>query len=1001
VKSFGYYILLTVILYPTVACLGQETKFVTPIKYTQNEGLSSYYTTKIIKDSYGFLWIGTQEGLNLFDGNRFQTFTKRSPAKQKLNGSFVSDILEDKKRNCLWVLLSYGEACSIDLQTRRVTRRISLDTSNPENVKWRRCLALKGDTLWIAGLDFAYAYHIPEGKSLSIDIHAKCQLDKGELNISMIYFDHQQRMILCVDGYGIIILDKNLELLRTFRETELNTSGANTRLRFWDAVMLKRTLYMASSIGLKMLDTDKIKIVQRSDNRSPLIYHSEMQSIAASSDSSLLLSTSKGIYEYNLASRQTTIYRDNNPDHNLFTSTYDIYYDTATHRAWLGTLAGIASFPTRATHFRSFSEYGYEVKLKHLFSLLPVSKDILYCGDENGIYKVNTRTSEIVQIDKASSNLMLFKDARNHVFVSNKNGFYIIEGDKLKPAHTIIPSLKILNSDHLSCGIQYNDSLVLFGSIVQKGLAVWNTNTNKIQMFHRQSKETSIDGLSIINYLYKTKGEDVMILTERSIIAFNPLTHKYTTHTLRDNLTQEVMSNFMDMCEMEDRFYIATYGDGLIETDKKFQVKKIIRSEDGLNNTCIYRVFPFLNKAILATTNEGISVIYLNPLKVKNYFQTDGLNTNAFEQLCGYQDERYILAGGIDGFTIIDPALLPRNERPPDLYFWNTKVNAKSRVIDSCHIRMKAITIPTDVLQTTVSFSALNFSNPKEVRYAYKINELNNDWIDLGKQNFVDLIGLSPGNYTLQVRAANEDGIWSETPLALSLTYMPKWYQTGIFKLAIILMGGVLIYALLRYRIDQLRKQQEIRKEIGNDLHDDIGSVLNTLKIFTHLAKREPENKLHLDQIEESITQATTGLRDMIWVLEESEDTIFELMERIRKFAFPVCVANQIELHVNIAADKKTKPLIKTEKRNLLLFAKETINNSIKYAQCKNITVSLAQNGNAIRLKIVDDGMGFDLQQITYGKGLKSIQLRALQINFKFAMVSSPGKGTSVEVWCE
>jgi signal transduction histidine kinase/ligand-binding sensor domain-containing protein len=1000
VKSFGYYILLTVILYPTVACLAQETKFVTPIKYTQNEGLSSYYTTKIIKDSYGFFWIGTQEGLNLFDGSRFQTFTKRSQAKQKLNGSFVSDILEDKKRNCIWVLLSYGEACSIDLQTRIVTRRIPLDSSNPDNVKWRRCLALKGDTLWIAGLDFAYAYYIPERKSLPIDIHARCHLEKGELNIAMIYFDHQQRMIICADGYGIIVLDKDLNHIRTFRADELNVAGINTRLRFWDGVMLEHTLYMASSIGLKVLDTESLTIIP-ADRDNPLIYHSEIQSIAASSDSSLLLATSKGIYEYNLLSKKIVSFKDNNPDHNLFTSAYDIYYDSMTHRAWLGTLAGIASFPTQAAHFKSFSEYGSDVKLKHLFSVLPVSEDILYCGDENGLYQVNTNTGMIVQIDKASSNLMLFKDPANRIFVSNKNGFHIIEGNRLKPAHAVIPSMKALDSDHLSCGIQYNDSLVLFGSIVQKGLSVWNTHTNNIQVFHRQSKEYRIEGLSIINYLYKTRNNEVMILTERSVIAFNPLTAKYTTHTLRDNLAQEVMSNFMDMCETDDRFYIATYGDGLIETDKQFHVKKIIRSEDGLNNTCIYRVFPFANKAILATTNDGLSLINLNPLKIKNYFQTDGLNTNAFEQLCGYQDDQHIIAGGVDGFTIIDPLLLPHNTRPPDLYFWNMKVNTKSRVMDTCHIRMETMTIPTDVLQSTVSFSALNFSNPKEVRYAYKINELNNDWIDLGKQNFVDLIGLSPGNYTLQVRAANEDGIWNETPLALSLTYMPKWYQTGIFKFAIVLMGGVLIYALLRYRIDQLRKQQEIRKEIGNDLHDDIGSVLNTLKIFTHLAKREPENKLHLDQIEESITQATTGLRDMIWVLEESEDTIFELMERIKKFALPVCVANQIEFHVNIISDKKTKPLIKTEKRNLLLFAKETINNSIKYAQCKNITVSLMQNGQAIRLKIVDDGIGFDLRQITYGKGLKSIQLRALQINFKFTLVSSTGKGTCVEVWRE
>jgi signal transduction histidine kinase len=206
------------------------------------------------------------------------------------------------------------------------------------------------------------------------------------------------------------------------------------------------------------------------------------------------------------------------------------------------------------------------------------------------------------------------------------------------------------------------------------------------------------------------------------------------------------------------------------------------------------------------------------------------------------------------------------------------------------------------------------------------------------------------------------------------------------------------IYGLLRYRIDQLRKQQEIRKQIGSDLHDDIGSVLNTLKIFTHLAKREPENKSHLDQIEESITQATTGLRDMIWVLEEPEDTIFELTERIKKFALPVCIANNIKFNTNIQSDNKTRNLLKTEKRNLLLIAKESINNSIKYSQCKNISVSIVQFNQELGITISDDGIGFKMEDVIYGKGLKNIQYRAGQINFSCQMDATLNGGTTIHL---
>ena len=986
-----------VVLTLPASSVGQDVIFVTPTQYTQNDGLTSYYPTKIIKDTYGFMWIGTQEGLNLFDGSRFQTFTKRSPQKHRINGSFVSDLVEDKKRNWIWVLLSYGEVCAIDLQTRTVTRRVSLDTSNPDNVKWKRCLAIRGDTLWIAGHDFAAAYHIEEKKFLPIDIKTNSHVGKDELNIAMIFFDHLNRMVIFADGYGVIVLDKNFNHLQTFTKSTLQNRNANAKLRFWDAVMMKNKLYVGSTWALQIFDVGSREIKRLAVPDSP-ITQSEILSITASPDTTLLFSSHRGIYELDLRTYNIISFKDVYPDNNLFTSTYDIFYDPATQRAWLATSSGIASFPTRIKYFRPFSRSDNKTKIQHLFSVLPISENIIYAGDENGIYYVDVSTNEITKIDNTGSNLMLFKDLNNNVFVSNKSGLKLIEGKRLRPARSVFPSLSPLDADHLSCGIQYNDSLVIFGSIIQKGLNVWNTTTGKLKVYNQYSATHSIDGLTIINYLYKTKSGDVMILTEKSVISFNPLTGHYTTYNIRDITTNEILSNFMDMCEVKDRFYIATYGDGLIETDNQFNVIRIIRNEEGLNNACIYRVFSYKEKSIIATTNNGLSLITLDPFKIKNYFQTDGLHSNGFEQLCGFQDDHRIIAGGVDGFTIIDPASLPKNPRAPDIYFTNLSVKTSSGMIDTCHITMQEMTIPTDALQTTITFSGLNYTNPEAVNYAYKIRELNGNWIDLGTQDFVDLIGLSHGQYTFEVRSSNEDGIWNETPLALKLTYLPKWYQTNFFKISIIVLCMLMIYGLLRYRIGQIHEQQKIRKDIGNDLHDDIGSTLNTLKIFTHLAIRDPGNKSHLIQIEESITQATMGLRDMIWVLEDSEDSIYELMERIKKFALPVCVANGIKFNADIESDNSSKQLLKTEKRNLLLIAKEAINNSIKYSRCQNIYVSVVQARNELKFRIADDGVGFDSETITYGKGLKSIKYRAQQIFFDLEIRTTPSKGTSIDL---
>lgn len=978
----------------------QEARFIRPVKYTPNDGLSSYYVTKIIKDSFGFMWIGTQEGLNMFDGHEFQNFTKQSTDKHRLGGSFISDLAEDKKRKCLWVQTAYGDVCAIDLQTREVCHRVPPYHNQPQGIRWNRCLYIQGDTLWMGGLDFIVGYDIARKTYLTTDILKQSKIGRGECNIAKIWFDHQQNMVLLSDGFGMIVLDKNFNLSQTFKTSDLQQEHQNAKLRFWDLDYHNNYLYVATSAGIRTFTADMEQPMRLTTFEVPAVAaHEEVKSLKVISDSCLLFSTAKGFYQYDLKPLKITQYREVDYEDDWFNTTFQLYCDTDSKQVWIGTQDGVATFSFERNPFQTFSQSSTSnTRLKHLYTVLPVGKNTVYCGDQNGLYKVNTNNREISEIDTTSFNLMLFKDNKENVFVSNRNGLYLIEQKGITPAYHKFPVLKSLHADQLNCGIQYNDSLVLFSSIIQKGIYLWNTRSQTIQTFHQDSTNHSIDGLVIVNYMYKTQAGEVLILTEKAIISFNPLSGTSKSYVIRDNSSGKVITNIMDICETDHHYWLASYGSGLIQTDKAFQIKEVLTTENGLGNNCLYRVFSPQEGSIIATTNGGLASIDINPLNVRNYAQSDGLHANEFEQLCGYYQNNELFAGGTNGFTLIDPYALPHNGQSPGLYLRALEVNTRSGLLDTCHITLEKMIIPTDVLQTTLSLSALNYSNPKAVTYAYKIKELHTDWINLGKQNTVTLIGLSHGEYTVQMRACNEDGVWTHKPLEIQLIYLPQWYETVTFKILSLCAVALFIYAMLRYRIDQLKKQQQIRKEIGNDLHDDIGSALNTLKIFTHLAQREPEKQEHLGQIEESITQATMGLRDMIWVLEDEEDTIFELMERIKKFGMPVCTANHIRLITTLQSEKNTRPLEKNEKRNLLLIAKETITNSIKYANCRRISVHLTQTRNELTLQIKDDGIGFNPDRIVYGKGLKSIRYRAQQVFFEVDITTSPGQGTLVSL---
>lgn len=974
----------------------QDTKIVALTKYTQNEGLSSYFVTKLLKDSYGFMWIGTQEGLNLFDGKNFTVFSRQQKEKNRLGGSFVSELVEDKKRGLLWVNTTYGDVCAIDLNTRTITRRITADRDGaPLTGKWVRSIAVRGDILWLGGLGVLSAYDLKKGQFIAADFLQRTGMTAADANIAKMTVDNRGRLWIFSDGYGIAVLDSTYKLAGTIR-TLNNGLPEKTKLRFWDVTFKEQMMYVGTSWGLRVFDTGSPAVTYVPNKSQTLIDTVEILSLGFSSNDRLFFSAPNEFYSYDFSSGQVRSYRDQDTEEDWLAVTYQVLYDTAAQQLWAGTQSGLALFEDQRTPFTSFSKSpASRMMIKHAYSLLPYD-DYVYCGDANGLFYVNTATKEIEKLYNGASNFLLFRDNDGNVFLSNATGFYSIDNKKVKPVHLSFPSLLPLEHDFFNSAIQYNDSLFLFGSVIQKGLTLWNKLSGSITQFHNDSTAHRMPELTIINNLYKNSSGQVLILTEKSVISFNPLNGQSKIYSIKNEKTGEVFSNLMDICETADSYWIGNYGNGLIQTDKNFQVKKVITTAEGLSNNCVYKIFSY-NNSIIATTNFGLNLIDANTFHVYTYYKSDGLHENAFEQVCGYQYKDRIYAGGVSGFTIIDPSLLFSNTRLPELYLGRITIQTSRNTTDTFNLSLNELTIPNNVLQVTIYLSGLNFKNATRTSYAYKRSG-DEEWTELGTQNFISFIGLPPGRHTFLFRSANEAGVYNQQQVALNLVYLPKWYQHILFKILVALLVAAALYALYRNRMAQLKKQQQIRKDIASDLHDDIGSILNSVKIYTHLAKREPKNADHLNKIEDSLVQASLGLRDMLWVLDDAGDTVYGVMERIKKYALPVCNAKGIGFESASSTDVSGKVLTKAEKRNLLLIAKEAINNSIKYADCSKIQVELKQSANKTTLIIKDDGKGFDPNKPDSGNGLKNIQYRAQQIKAVARILSGQGEGTVVEM---
>ncbi len=281
--------------------------------------------------------------------------------------------------------------------------------------------------------------------------------------------------------------------------------------------------------------------------------------------------------------------------------------------------------------------------------------------------------------------------------------------------------------------------------------------------------------------------------------------------------------------------------------------------------------------------------------------------------------------------------------------------------------------------------------------YQYKIKEIDTGWNNIGNRNFVTLIGLAPGAYHLQVMAANEDDIWS-APIELTLLFLPKWYQTWWFKALMVLLLMSILYTLYRYRLAQVKKEQAIRQRIAGDLHDDIGSTLNSVKVFANLALMRPEdNSSYLIQLKEGVQSAIVGVRDMVWVLDDKQDTLDHLLSRIEQFISPLAAAQGIQLVKSIDPSLAERILEKEEKRNLYLIIKEALNNSIKYAEASTLQLLITKlPHDKYSITIQDNGKGFHTETVQKGNGLNNLHYRAQQIKYGIEVVSSHGKGTTI-----
>ncbi len=304
-------------------------------------------------------------------------------------------------------------------------------------------------------------------------------------------------------------------------------------------------------------------------------------------------------------------------------------------------------------------------------------------------------------------------------------------------------------------------------------------------------------------------------------------------------------------------------------------------------------------------------------------------------------------------------------------------------------------------------FTSFLYTDPDHIDFRYRLKGADTKWQyteDLRSANYAQL---PPGDYTFYVQSGNKNGVWNKNSASFSFLIQPPYWETLWFRVAVALIIALGLYNLYRYKIKHILAIESIRESIASDFHDDLGSTLSSISIFSEVAIKKAETDLSATKnlVGDIGTRARAmihSMNDMVWTIKPENDNLYRLMQRMEEFSYPIAEAREIEL---IFLMDKSLYDIKTDmvkRKNLFLIFKEAFNNAVKYSSSSIIEVTFTLKQKKILImQIADNGCGINYETITPGNGLANMQKRAAEIKGKLQVTTATRNGTSINIVCK
>jgi len=981
---------------------------------TIDNGLSDNSVTSIVQDKNGFIWIGTENGLNRYDGSQFVKFF-RGDKPTDLPGNHIAKLVK-MQGNYLGIATDKG-AVIFNTRTNECKRlaipsqkemelfanEIYYVITNTEDeliISTRTGVFVFNDQAkLIAKLEGSYT--INDTKTKGIGFAARSVLLNHDTTLintdkGIAFYDSKSKNINYLKYSKNLFHQRIGYLLDSIPAYSIGSANKNL-LFFLPNYIHKDTLCI--------IDFNK-QIIR--NVALPAGFNAESgweSTFSFVNDSTFLLnSATNGYFVFHYLPSAGNIFPENKKlfPENIF---YNFYTDKD-NRLWAATTKGILKQSFSKELFNNISLLPYTNQNHSLAYVKAFYRDerYTYIGLDNnktGVMVFDKQNRLVKQIDLSNFSVganviwSITSWNKDTIAIATQEGlfFYNSSDDKiLKPADNFSPAISAVP---ITSVLRDKNDNNWFGLGRGNGVLLYNNKTKYVHHFLPGESDTSFNLRYPNNIAQDISGNVWFIRSKQGLIRWNNSINKFDT--LIRSFNKDAI-NYFDFFSLDadktGNLWIGFLNYGLMQWNLYTHKTKMYTVADGLADNSILAVFAKVPNQVWVIYRRGIGVLNTKTGGIKNFDKTNGLPDYAVTSFNLYYDslKKQLMVGSENVFTVFDPFLVAKEKAKPKVYITEIKVPGDFLNIDPD----KKIALKDFQNNLSINFSAIDFDKSSDINYEYRLykNETT-PWIKIFHEQTVNLGNLSPGDYTFQVRVAGDESSLATEKIYISFPFYETWW----FYALLAIVTAIVLYALYRYRIDQLLQLQKVRNRISADLHDDIGARLTNINLLSALSEQklyEPKQALdYLKRIEEEVQTSGEALDDIVWSINTKNDSVEEITLRMRRYAADVFDGTNIHYSITANENVLSEKLSMEKRRDLFLVYKEAINNIFKHAMATEVQITIDVRDGNLLMQISDNGKGFDIYKPTHRNGLKNIRYRVEKSKGDFTIQSVLGKGTT------